>query len=188
MNDDGFYLQLKTIKSSAIRILFESLKEILTDVNIVFSKDHVKIIETDGTDPNGFVNVAVHLKLETDKFEHYYCSKDLVVGVNMNSLFKLIKTVNNSDTISFFIQKDTPDKLNIMIENEEKRVTYKYSLLEVENKTVNIPVKQFESVILYRLQIFKRFAEICRIWVLTKLTLRQLMTNSFLIVKGLTMT
>ena len=46
-----------------------------------------------------------------------------------------------------------------MIENEEKRTTYKYSLLEVEHKVVNIPAKEFESVITLPSSDFQK---ICR--------------------------
>lgn len=139
---DKFYLQLKTVRSSAIRVLFESLKEILTDVNMIFNKDCLKISSMDGS------RVAmVYLKLNAEEFEFYQCEKDLMLGVNMTSLFKLIKTVNNSDTISFFVTKDEPTKLNIRIENTEKLTTYKYQLLEIENKEFKIQPKEFDSMI-----------------------------------------
>lgn len=152
--NDKFYLQLKTVRSSAIRVLFESLKEILTDVNIIFTKEHVKISEMDGSK-----TAMVYLKLNTSEFEYYYCEKDLILGVNMTSLFKLIKTVNNSDTISFFIEKDRPTKLNIRIENTDKLTTYKYQLLEIENKDIKIQPKEFDSVITMPSSDFQK---ICR--------------------------
>jgi proliferating cell nuclear antigen len=152
--NDNFYLQLKTVRSSAIRVLFESLKEILTDVNMIFTKDHVKISSMDGS------RVAMaYLKLNTCEFEYYYCEKDLVLGVNMGSLFKLIKTINNSGTISFFVEKDNPTKLNIRIENTDKLTTYKYQLLEIEDKDLKIPPKEFDSIITMPSSDFQK---ICR--------------------------
>lgn len=151
---DNYYLQLKTVRSSAIRILFESLKEILIDVNMVFDKEHVKITAMDSSKL-----LMVHLKLNTSEFEYYYCEKDIVIGVNMNNLYKLIKTVNNNDTISFFVHKSMPTKLNIRIENAEKVTTYQYSLLEVESSSLRIQPKEFESIITMPSSDFQK---ICR--------------------------
>lgn len=142
MDKDKYYLQLNTVRSSAIRILFESLKEILTDVNIIFSKDHVKISSMDGSKIS-----MVHLKLNTCEFEHYYCENDLSLGVNITSLFKLIKTVNNSDTLSFFVEKTNPSKLNIRIQNADKITTYRYQLLEIDNAEFTIQPKEFDFTI-----------------------------------------
>jgi DNA polymerase III sliding clamp (beta) subunit (PCNA family) len=44
------------------------LKEIITETNIVVDKDGLKIITLDSTE-----NVLIHLKLNADKFEGFYC-------------------------------------------------------------------------------------------------------------------
>jgi proliferating cell nuclear antigen len=155
MEDNSrFFLKLRTVRSIAIRILFESLKEILTDVNINFTQETMKISAMDGSK-----KAMVHLKLETDKFEDYYCENDINLGVNMTSLFKLIKTINNTDTISFYVEKDEPSKLQIRIENQDKLTTYKYRLLQIENTGFTIQPKEFESVMTLPTSDFQK---ICR--------------------------
>jgi proliferating cell nuclear antigen len=155
MEDNSrFFLKLRTVRSIAIRILFESLKEILTDVNINFTQKYMKISAMDGSK-----KAMVHLKLETEKFEDYYCENDINLGVNMTSLFKLIKTINNNDTISFFVEKDEPSKLQIRIENSDKITTYRYRLLQIENTGFTIQPKEFESIITLPSSDFQK---ICR--------------------------
>ena len=44
---DNFVFNVKTVQSGAFRVLIESLKEILTDTNIIFDKTGIKIIATD---------------------------------------------------------------------------------------------------------------------------------------------
>jgi proliferating cell nuclear antigen len=155
MEDNSrFFMKLRTVKSIAIRVLFESLKEILTDVNINFTKEFMKISAMDGSKKS-----MVHLKLETDKFEDYYCENDINLGVNMTNLFKLIKTINNNDTISFFVEKDEPSKLQIRIENSDKITTYRYRLLQIENTGFTIQPKEFESIITLPSSDFQK---ICR--------------------------
>lgn len=135
-------LQFKTVKSSTIRVLFEALKEILTDVNILFDKDSMKITSLDGSKQS-----MVHLKLDANNFELYNCTRNLVLGVNINAIYKLIKTVNNSDNISFCVDEEDMEHLYIHVENNDRQTIYKYKVLSVETNCLNIQPKQFESVI-----------------------------------------
>ena len=49
-----------------------------------------------------------------------------------NCLFKLIKTMNNNDTLSLYIEADDSNRLGIKIENGEKNTltTYYLNLIE----------------------------------------------------------
>ena len=96
----------------------EALKEILTDANIELDSQGIKIMTMDPTH-----TVLVHLKLEGAKFEKYACgngNNKITIGVSMLCLFKLIKTMNNNDTLSLYIEKDDPNRLGIRIENGDK--------------------------------------------------------------------
>ena len=63
MNDndsDKNIIDVKTVQASAIRVLVEALKEILTDTNIIFDDTGMKLVATDNSS-----NVLIHLKLDT---------------------------------------------------------------------------------------------------------------------------
>ena len=85
-NLQDYYLRIRTIQTSAVRVLVEALKEILTDTNIVFDETGIKIITTDSTK-----TVLIHMKLDRDKFEDCHCEKKMVCGISMLNLHKLIK-------------------------------------------------------------------------------------------------
>ena len=99
---DNMVLEVKTVQSSAFRILIEAKKEILTDANLQFDETGIKVIAMDASH-----TVLVHLKLEAKNFEFYYCPNKTIVGVNMMNFFKLIKTMNNSDTLTLYLEKLT---------------------------------------------------------------------------------
>ena len=42
--DPNNIIEIKTVQSSAIKILVEALKEILTDANLIFDKNGIKLI------------------------------------------------------------------------------------------------------------------------------------------------
>ena len=62
--ENEYIFELKTVQSSACRILIEALKEILTDANIDIDESGIKIMTMDPSH-----TVLVHLKLGSSKFE-----------------------------------------------------------------------------------------------------------------------
>jgi proliferating cell nuclear antigen len=141
---EEFLLDIKTIQSSTIKLVIDALKEILMDINLEFDNTGMKIIAMD----NSHV-VLIHLKLEAEKFEKYFCSKKLFVGINMLKLHMLIKTITNNDVLSLYILKNDPNILGITIENIEKNVktTYKLSMLDIDVLNVEIPPVDFNTII-----------------------------------------
>ena len=149
-------MELKTVQTGAFKTLTEALKEILTDANIEFTADSMKIITMDPTQA-----ILVHLKLEKDNFEYYYCKHKIFIGVNMLNFFKLIRTLTNNDALTLFIEADNQNLLGIRIENGEKNslTNYYFNLIEVDEATYQIPPAQFESIITMP---SNEFNKICR--------------------------
>jgi len=149
-------MELKTVQTGAFKTLIEALKEILTDANIEFTDNCMKIITMDPTQ-----TILVHLKLEKDNFESYFCKHKIFIGVNMLNFFKLIRTLTNNDALTLFIESDNMNLLGIRIENGEKNIftDYYLNLIEVDETTYQIPPAQFESIITMP---SNEFNKICR--------------------------
>ena len=142
--DDKFIIEVKTVQSSAFRILIEALKEILTDANLEFDETGIKVMAMDSSH-----TVLVHLKLNSENFEYFYCKNKVILGVNMINLFKLIKTMSNNDTLTLFLLEENQSVLGIKIENSEKNsvTKYKLNLMDLHEDTISIPPATFDSVI-----------------------------------------
>lgn len=141
-SDDKYIFNIKTVQSGAVRILIEALKEILTDGNITIDQNGIKLIAMDSTH-----SVLIHLKLEAQNFEFFNCNTPITIGLNMLNLFKLIKTMTNSETLTLFIEKNNENQLGIIIHNSEKnsQTTYKLNLLDIQEDEINIPPAEFET-------------------------------------------
>ena len=142
VDNEKYIFNVKTVQSGAFRILIESLKEILTDTNIIFDKTGIKLIATDNSQI-----VLIHMKLYSENFEYFYCEKKTTIGINVMNMFKLIKTMNNNDTLTLFIEKDNPNRLGIKVNNIEKNVQtlFKMNLLDISDEELNIPPAKFET-------------------------------------------
>ena len=142
IDEEKYIFNIKTVQSGAIRILIEALKEILTDGNITISETGIKLIAMDSTH-----SVLIHLKLEAENFEYFKCFNKITIGVNMLNLFKLIKTMTNSETLTLFVEKNNENQLGIIIHNSEKnsQTTYKLNLLDIQEDDIDIPPAEFET-------------------------------------------
>ena len=135
-------VDIKTVQSSAIKTLVESLKEILTDANFIIDENGVKLIAMDSTH-----SVLVYLKLEADKFESFYCKEKIKLGISMLNLYKLIKTITTNDTLTFFVDENDLNTLGIQIYNEIKnsQTVYKLNLLDISEDEISIPPAEFDT-------------------------------------------
>lgn len=138
-----YVLEIRTVQSSAIKTLVEALKELLTDVVMEIDETGLRIIAM-----NKACAVLVHLKLEASRFEYFKCSKPLNLGVNIINLYKLIKTVGNSDTLTLYVEEDE-SHLGIKIDCAEKnsRTVYKLNLLDMETPDITVSPMQFDDTI-----------------------------------------
>jgi proliferating cell nuclear antigen len=144
MNAEEYILFIKTVQSQSIKILVESLKEVLTDINLYFDNNGLKIMTMDNA------RVAlVYVRLIKDNFEEYQCKNKIMCGINMIYLFKLLKTVGNSDVLTIFIRSNSVNELGIRIENKEKNtITESYlKMLDISEEKLEIPDIVYDSVI-----------------------------------------
>lgn len=152
-NDEEYFLYMTTVQSGAIRTLIEVLKEVLNDVNIIFDKSGARITAMDAS------HVAlIHMKIDSDKCEEYYCKQPIEIGINMLSLFKLVKTISNSDTVSFYIKEDNKCQLGIIISNSDKNslTNFKINLLDLDINDIKIPDVDIECIITMPSNDFQR--------------------------------
>jgi len=143
-NTNGNLFEIKTVQSGAFRSLIEAVKEIVTEANLEFSSEGIKVVNVDETH-----TVLVYLKLYADRFESFFCPKKHVLGVNMIYFFKLIKTMGNNDSLTLYLPESNPNKLGIRMENSEKSTVTNYflKLFDTDIEEIKIPSISFTSII-----------------------------------------
>lgn len=140
----GRCLEIRTVQASAFKVLIEALKDLLVDTCIEFDATGLKVVAMD----NSHI-VLVHLKLDAHKFELYHCDGPLCIGVNMLNLHKLIKTINNTDTLTLFMDRTDMNHLCVKIENTVKnsRTVYKLTLLDLDHQGIFVEPTDFSEVV-----------------------------------------
>ena len=106
LEEYNFYLW--TSKTPPIKYLIELLRDLLTEGNLECYPEYIKL---QAVDPSR--DVLIHSKLNADKFEEYHCPEHVILGLNMEDLFKIIKNMENTDTLKLFVKKNNVNKLGI---------------------------------------------------------------------------
>lgn len=153
----GNVLTAKTIQITPFRTLVTALKDILTETNIVFQPDGIRIVNMDKSH-----TILVHMHLEADKFEMYECKKEkIVVGVTMLHLYKLIHHIDPSDTMTMYIEEsDYSDgivtHLGFKFENIGRCKKKKLNLIDPDHEEIHIPDVTFSSIISFPSSNFQK--------------------------------
>jgi proliferating cell nuclear antigen len=139
-----YRLFCRTVQSTALRGLFEVLCHIIHDSNLVWDTHGASLMTMDSARC-----AIIHLDLTADRFDEYHCLSQLTMGVNMASVFKLLKTVSTSDTITMFSKKVSTHELGIVIENAERNTctSYTLKLLDCDSEDIMVPDVVFDRVV-----------------------------------------
>lgn len=149
-DEDNNVLLIKTVQIAPFRTLMTALKDILVETNITFQEDGIRIINMDKSH-----TILVHLHLDASNFEHYYCKfPKIIIGVNMFHMFKLINSIDNDDTLTFFIENEHYSDgvvkfLGMKFENGNimQCKTQYLRLIEPDTEELDVPDVIFSSII-----------------------------------------
>jgi proliferating cell nuclear antigen len=138
-------VEAKTVQTGAVRTLIEALRSILVEMSLLFDKDGVRMIAMDNTR-----TVLVHLRLHAEKFEKYTYNHDtpkLIIGVNTDHLYRIVRTATNDDTLTLYIDGDDANSLGILMENGEKKQVHRYklNLLDRDEPDLSLPETEFST-------------------------------------------
>lgn len=139
-----YNIEIKTVQSGAFKTLIEALKELLTECSFEIDETGIKLVSMDTHHV-----VLVHMKLDACKFEYFKCDKKTIISINLINFQKLIKTINNNDALTLYMEEDDMNHLGIKIENNDKntRTTYKLNLIDLDTHDMNIDPAAFNNVI-----------------------------------------
>lgn len=113
----------KTTSAFTIKTLSEVLQNILTDVCFEFTNDGIFLRTVDNKEPP---ELMINLHLDRKQFFPYNCERSFNVGVTLQHLYKLLKSVKKKDSIELFIDENNTENLGICTVTETGQKSYSY--------------------------------------------------------------
>lgn len=125
-----------------IRHLFDIMKDVVTDVNMVFDKNGASIR---AIDPEKVINV--NMVINKPSSYSFIFQKPIYIGVNMQNMYKIIRSVTNVHRIQLEIGYDLPNVLKIVISHPSTGVTSTTSLysLDIPKNQPLLPTYSFDA-------------------------------------------
>lgn len=126
----------KTSDAYTIKTLSELLQNNLKTACFEIDETGVKLCMSDAHS-----HVMIELFLESHNFIYKFKpSEKIYIGVNLTHLYKMLRSIKKKDTMSFFIDDDTPDDLGICVTPKEKNRKSTSSIKIQKTQAITLPV------------------------------------------------
>jgi len=147
--------EAKLAEGHVFKKIVEAIKDLVTDVNIDVSPSGISLQAMDTS------HVAlVSLNLSMEGFESYRCDSNVVLGVNIANLSKVMKLADPSDSITLQADQD-PSTLKLVFENPktQKSTEFNLNLISLDVEHLSIPETEYSSLITINSGEFSRICK-----------------------------
>lgn len=155
---------ISTVQTNAFKSLIEALNCILIDCNFEIipdteeNKGCIKILAV-----NNHISMLVHLRLYSDNFDIFNCTKKQIIGINMQNFYKIIKPITNNDILTIYRESSDLNKnrLSISITNKEKKQNFNYSIqiIDIDDDVLDVSKVTFEAIIVMNSVDFQKICK-----------------------------
>lgn len=102
----------------------------------------------------------VSMMLKAEGFAPYRCDRNLALGINLQSLTKVLRAAANEDLLTLKAE-DAPDSLNLVFESSDsdRLSEYDIKLMDIDQEHLGIPETEYAANIIMP---SSEFQKICR--------------------------
>jgi len=147
--------EARLVEGGLLKKVMESIKDLLNEAAWDCSGNGMCLQAMDSS------HVAlVALMLKSDGFENYRCDRNLSLGINLGSMYKMLKCASNDDIITIRADDDA-DSITFTFESpKQDRVSdFEMKLMNLDTEHLGIPDTEYSCVIKMPSSEFTR---ICR--------------------------
>lgn len=145
-------LEARLQSASVLKRLLDAIKELVTDANFECNEEGLALQAMDNS------HVAlVAVNLDAAGFDMYRCDRPMPLGVNLNSLTKVLKCAKDDDMVTLKAT-DNGDTLNLIYEakNSDRVAEYDMKLMDIDTDALGIPDTDYEACVTMSATEFSR--------------------------------
>ncbi|THG94067.1 hypothetical protein EW026_g7327 [Hermanssonia centrifuga] len=134
-------LEARLNEAAILKRLLEAIKELVADANFECNEEGINLQAMDNS------HVAlVSVKLDATGFKRYRCDRPMPLGVNLNSLTKVLKCAKDDDVV-IIKAADDADILSLTYEarNSDRIAEYDMKLMDIDADTLGIPDTDYDA-------------------------------------------
>jgi hypothetical protein len=119
--DDNHHIEFSYNKPTNFKKIWLFLKQMAIEkVQMVFSKDHIKILCVDHHKKNN-----IQIKIDCTNVTSYFCQEDLDIGLSCKNLGMVLSTIDNkthNNILFLSIKDDIQKNIHVILKNAEEDV------------------------------------------------------------------
>ncbi|TCD67238.1 proliferating cell nuclear antigen [Steccherinum ochraceum] len=134
-------LEAKLAEAAILKRLLDAIKELVADANFECNEEGIHLQAMDNS------HVAlVSVQLAESGFKKYRCDRPMPLGVNLNSLTKVLKCAKDDD-ICILKAADDADLLSLTYEarNSDRIAEYDMKLMDIDSDKLGIPDTDYDA-------------------------------------------
>ena len=135
--------------------MVDAIKDLVQDCNFDCNDSGIALQAMDNS------HVAlVSMMLKAEGFSPFRCDRNIALGINLNSLTKVLRAAQNEDILTLKAE-DAPDAVNLVFESSEtdRLSEYDIKLMDIDQEHLGIPDTEYAATVEMPSSEFQR---ICR--------------------------
>merc|ERR1712216_496153 len=151
----GAMFEARLVQGAVLKKVLEAGRDLVTDANFDCSTTGMSVQAMDSSHVS-----LVSLLLRAEGFDHFRCDRSISLGINLQSMGKVLKCCNNDDIVTLK-SDDNGDSMTFMFENQSQdRISdFELKLMDIDAEHLGIPDTEYKCQIKMPAGEFQR---ICR--------------------------
>jgi len=150
--------EAKITKAQTLKRIIDAIKELVTDAKFECTASGISLQAMDAAHVS-----LVALLLRADGFEQYRCDRNLTLGLNLESVAKVLKAASNDDSVTIRAE-DEGDTVTFIFESKNKVSDFDLKLLDIETDALGIPDTDYKSIIKMPANEFQKICSNLSTW------------------------
>jgi proliferating cell nuclear antigen len=135
--------EARLVQGHMWRKIIEAVRDITQEVNWDCNSSGISLQGMDSSHVS-----LVSMLLRSEGFEPYRCDRNITLGVNLNSLSRMLKCAGNDDIITLKAE-DNGDTMSLLFESpsKDKVANFELKLMDIDAENLGIPPTDYPVMI-----------------------------------------
>ncbi|KAK2080750.1 hypothetical protein QBZ16_000604 [Prototheca wickerhamii] len=147
--------EARLVQGELLKKILEAIRELVTEANFEVSSSGLSLQAMDSSHVS-----LVALSLRSDGFEHFRTDRAFSMGMNLNSMSKMLRCAGRDDIITMKAE-ETADTVSFLFESptQDRVSEFELKLMDISSENLGIPETEYAASVRMPAPEFQR---ICR--------------------------
>lgn len=160
----------KFTRVSKFKNIIESIKDLLTDINIYVTNDGFRISAMDSCHVS-----IIKCIIDSTMFEEFHCENDSCIGLSIQNLYKILKCMDNNDSLTLQSTEThlviSTQAFSTELHSKSRHSEFELNLFDLDTEDLEIPddiqydvnIKMFSHELAKTITTLATVGDICNI-------------------------